>query len=131
MCWLALDRAPRIADKRSLPADRDRWLREPDEMYMEIMVTCKNDNDTTGYVQNSGTLAINVLGDQQLDIGKAFFRTTKVEGRILSGHPYEDGPETGCPLFTKPLLVRGDRHRRHRSRGPHGVRRRGRQRRST
>lgn len=37
MCWVALDRAIRLADKRSFPSDRDRWLRERDEIYEEIM----------------------------------------------------------------------------------------------
>ena len=27
MCWVALDRGIRLADKRSFPADRDRWLK--------------------------------------------------------------------------------------------------------
>src|SRR6185503_12468106 len=26
MCWVAIDRALRLADKRSFPADRERWL---------------------------------------------------------------------------------------------------------
>jgi GH15 family glucan-1,4-alpha-glucosidase len=37
MCWVALDRGLRLADKRSFPADRDRWLRERDRIYEEIM----------------------------------------------------------------------------------------------
>ncbi|HEX4218941.1 MAG TPA: glycoside hydrolase family 15 protein [Acidimicrobiales bacterium] len=37
MCWVAVDRALRLADKRSFPADRDRWLRVRDEIYEEIM----------------------------------------------------------------------------------------------
>ena len=31
MCWVALDRAIRLADKRSFPADRERWLAARDE----------------------------------------------------------------------------------------------------
>jgi GH15 family glucan-1,4-alpha-glucosidase len=31
MCWVALDRGLRLADKRSLPADRAAWLRTRDE----------------------------------------------------------------------------------------------------
>jgi GH15 family glucan-1,4-alpha-glucosidase len=38
MCWVALDRALRLADKRSFPADRDRWLKTRDQIYEEIMV---------------------------------------------------------------------------------------------
>ncbi len=37
MCWVALDRALRLAGKRSFPADRDRWLATRDQIYEEIM----------------------------------------------------------------------------------------------
>ena len=37
MCWVAVDRALRLADKRSFPADRERWLKVRDEIYEEIM----------------------------------------------------------------------------------------------
>lgn len=37
MLWVALDRALRLADKRSFPADRSRWLRTRDAIYEEIM----------------------------------------------------------------------------------------------
>jgi GH15 family glucan-1,4-alpha-glucosidase len=37
MCWVALDRGIRLAEKRSFPANRDRWLRERDAIYEEIM----------------------------------------------------------------------------------------------
>jgi GH15 family glucan-1,4-alpha-glucosidase len=37
MCWVALDRSLRLADKRSFPADRELWLRERDAIYETIM----------------------------------------------------------------------------------------------
>jgi GH15 family glucan-1,4-alpha-glucosidase len=37
MCWVALDRGLRLADKRSFPADRIRWEKIRDEIYEEIM----------------------------------------------------------------------------------------------
>jgi GH15 family glucan-1,4-alpha-glucosidase len=37
MCWVALDRGLRLAEKRSFPADRERWLKVRDEIYEEIM----------------------------------------------------------------------------------------------
>ncbi|WP_447980255.1 glycoside hydrolase family 15 protein [Candidatus Nitrospira bockiana] len=37
MCWVALDRGVRLAEKRSFPADRARWLRVRDQIYEEIM----------------------------------------------------------------------------------------------
>ncbi|MBI1853993.1 MAG: glycoside hydrolase family 15 protein [Planctomycetes bacterium] len=37
MSWVALDRGLRLAEKRSFPADRGRWLHERDAIYEEIM----------------------------------------------------------------------------------------------
>ncbi len=37
MCWVALDRALRLADKRSFPADRPRWEAVRDQIYEDIM----------------------------------------------------------------------------------------------
>jgi GH15 family glucan-1,4-alpha-glucosidase len=37
MNWVALDRGLRLADKRALPADRTKWMRERDCIYEEVM----------------------------------------------------------------------------------------------
>jgi GH15 family glucan-1,4-alpha-glucosidase len=37
MCWVALDRGLRLANKRSFPADLQHWLEVRDEIYKEIM----------------------------------------------------------------------------------------------
>jgi len=37
MSWVALDRGLRLADKRSFPADREKWMKIRDEIYEEIM----------------------------------------------------------------------------------------------
>ncbi|MGH7231361.1 MAG: glycoside hydrolase family 15 protein, partial [Nitrospiraceae bacterium] len=37
MCWVAMDRGLRLADKRSFPADRARWFQVRDQMYEEVM----------------------------------------------------------------------------------------------
>jgi GH15 family glucan-1,4-alpha-glucosidase len=37
MCWVAVDRALRLADRRSFPADRQRWMAVRDQIYEEIM----------------------------------------------------------------------------------------------
>jgi GH15 family glucan-1,4-alpha-glucosidase len=36
MCWVAVDRATRLALKRSLPAPLDRWIRVRNEIYADI-----------------------------------------------------------------------------------------------
>lgn len=38
MCWVALDRGIRIADKRGFPADRDKWIATRDRIYTEVML---------------------------------------------------------------------------------------------
>ena len=37
MCWVAIDRALRLADKRSFPAERERWIKVRDQIYKDIM----------------------------------------------------------------------------------------------
>jgi GH15 family glucan-1,4-alpha-glucosidase len=37
MSWVAIDRGLRLADKRSFPADREKWLMVRDRIYEEIM----------------------------------------------------------------------------------------------
>jgi len=37
MSWVALDRGLRVVEQRAFPADRERWIRERDVMYEEIM----------------------------------------------------------------------------------------------
>jgi GH15 family glucan-1,4-alpha-glucosidase len=37
MCWVALDRGIRLADKRGFPGNRARWMTERDRIYREVM----------------------------------------------------------------------------------------------
>ena len=37
MCWVAIDRGLRLAEKRSFPANRERWQAVRDQIYEEIM----------------------------------------------------------------------------------------------
>jgi GH15 family glucan-1,4-alpha-glucosidase len=43
MNWVALDRGQRLADKRALPADRQKWIQERDRIYEEVMARGWND----------------------------------------------------------------------------------------
>ena len=54
MCWVAVDRALRLADKRSLPADRSKWLRVRDEIYEDIMANGWDESQQT-FVQSYGS----------------------------------------------------------------------------
>ncbi len=54
MSWVALDRSLRLADKRSFPADRARWLKVRDEIYEEVMAKGWNPN-RKAFVQSYGS----------------------------------------------------------------------------
>jgi GH15 family glucan-1,4-alpha-glucosidase len=54
MCWVALDRAIRLADKRSFPSSRERWLRIRDEIYEDIIRNGWNQN-RRAFVQYYGS----------------------------------------------------------------------------
>jgi GH15 family glucan-1,4-alpha-glucosidase len=54
MSWVALDRSLRLADKRSFPADRTRWLKVRDEIYEEVMTRGWNP-DRKAFVQAYGS----------------------------------------------------------------------------
>jgi pentatricopeptide repeat protein len=57
MCWVAIDRGLRLADKRSFPADRERWLKIRDSIYEEIMTRGWN-SAKSSFVQHYDTDAL-------------------------------------------------------------------------
>ena len=57
MCWVALDRGLRLAQKRSLPGDHNRWLSTRDVIYEEIMTKGWNPKKTS-FVQHYDTDAL-------------------------------------------------------------------------
>ncbi len=91
MCWVAMDRALRLADKRSFPADRERWLKVRDNIYMDIMDKGWNES-RDAFVQYYGS---NSLDASNLIMPLVFFlspndpRLLKTIDAILQ--PPEDG----------------------------------------
>ena len=57
MCWLALDRGVRLADKRSFPGPRGRWLADRDAIYEQIMAKGWNESKQS-FVQHYDTDAL-------------------------------------------------------------------------
>jgi GH15 family glucan-1,4-alpha-glucosidase len=57
MCWVTLDRGLRLADKRSFPAPRERWLKVRDEIYQEIMSKGWN-RERQAFVQYYGSTTL-------------------------------------------------------------------------
>lgn len=54
MCWVAMDRGLRLAEKRSFPTDRTRWLQVRDRIYEEIM-TKGWSSERQSFVQHYGS----------------------------------------------------------------------------
>lgn len=77
------------------------WLTQTSFDPPLVAVAIKADSGACALVGASGEFAVNVLGADQLDIAKAFFRSTSVEDGLINGHPFEPGPTTGAPLFTE------------------------------
>jgi GH15 family glucan-1,4-alpha-glucosidase len=57
MSWVALDRGLRLADKRSFPADRARWLKVRDDIYEEVMAKAW-DPRRKSFVQSYGSSSL-------------------------------------------------------------------------
>jgi flavin reductase (DIM6/NTAB) family NADH-FMN oxidoreductase RutF len=75
------------------------WLTQTSFDPPLVAVAIKTDNDSHRLVQATGRFAVNVLAEDQLDVAKAFFRTTTVDGDTLNGYRFEAGTETGCPIL--------------------------------
>ena len=57
MCWVVIDRGLRLADKRSFPAPRDRWVKVRDQIYKEIMTRGWSDS-RRAFVQHYGSASL-------------------------------------------------------------------------
>ena len=79
MCWVAIDRGLRLAEKRSLPADRARWARARDEIYLDVMNKgwCQERN---AFVQHYGSKSL----DASLLVMPLVFFVAPNDPRMLS-----------------------------------------------
>jgi GH15 family glucan-1,4-alpha-glucosidase len=78
-CWVGVDRGLRLADKRSFPADRARWLKVRDQIYEEIM----NKGWDPGRQVFGQTLGSDVLDASSLLMPLMFFMAPN-DPRMLS-----------------------------------------------
>ncbi|MFV0524045.1 MAG: flavin reductase family protein [Acidimicrobiales bacterium] len=76
------------------------WLSQASFEPPLVMAGLKADGGAAELAVAAGSFAVNVLGADQLDIGKAFFRSTTVDGDQINGQHWEPGPTTGAPLVT-------------------------------
>lgn len=74
------------------------WLSQASFEPPLVMAGVKADSGAAAIISRTGTFAVNVLAEDQLDIGKAMFRSTTVEGDLVNGYRFERSA-TGCPLL--------------------------------
>ena len=77
------------------------WLAQASFEPPLVMVALKADSRAADLAARAGAFAVNVLADDQLEVGKAFFRTTTVAGDEINGYRFEPGPQTGAPLVVQ------------------------------
>ena len=103
MCWVALDRALRLADKRSFPADRERWLKIRDEIYKDIMEKGWSP-ERKAFVQTYGS---DTLDASNLIMPLVFFLSPK-DPRMLSTLDAIDRSPRDGGLVSNSLVYRYD-----------------------
>jgi flavin reductase (DIM6/NTAB) family NADH-FMN oxidoreductase RutF len=65
-----------------------------------VVVALGAESATRQVAQSAGGFAVNVLGADQLDVAKSFFRPTEVSDGRLNGYPFVAAPRTGAPVLT-------------------------------
>jgi GH15 family glucan-1,4-alpha-glucosidase len=103
MCWVAVDRALRLADKRSFPADRERWLATRDAIYEQVQ--------ERGYCHERGAF-IQAYGVDSLDAANLamplVFFMSPVDPRMLSTLEATLKPPREGGLVSDSLVYRYD-----------------------
>jgi flavin reductase (DIM6/NTAB) family NADH-FMN oxidoreductase RutF len=75
------------------------WLTQTSFEPPLVAAGVKADSHLHALIERTGTFVVNVLADDQLDIGKAFFRSTEVDGDRINGHRFERGVVTDAPIL--------------------------------
>jgi flavin reductase (DIM6/NTAB) family NADH-FMN oxidoreductase RutF len=65
-----------------------------------VMLAIQKTSQMHDAVEASGQLAVNLLGEGQREIAKAFFKPPAATGGRFGDYRYEPGPGTGAPLLT-------------------------------
>lgn len=131
MNWVALDRGIRLAEKRAFPADRERWLKERDEICEEVMTKGWNQNKqafTQFYGSNDLDASLLIMplvfflaptDPRMLSTIDAILRMPKYEGLVsdslvfryppdprIDGLPGEEGTFNICSFWLVEALTR-------------------------
>jgi flavin reductase (DIM6/NTAB) family NADH-FMN oxidoreductase RutF len=75
------------------------WLTQASFEPPLVVAGVKADSGLGVLIGEAGSFAVNVLADDQLDVAKAFFRSTEVDGDRMNGYRFERGVETDAALL--------------------------------
>jgi GH15 family glucan-1,4-alpha-glucosidase len=103
MCWVAVDRGLRLADKRSFPADREKWLKVRDGIYEEIMQKGWSE-EREAFVQSYGD---DTLDASNLIMPLVFFLSPS-DPRMLKTRDAINRPPKDGGLVSNSLVYRYD-----------------------
>jgi GH15 family glucan-1,4-alpha-glucosidase len=103
MCWVALDRGLRLADKRSFPANRSTWLEARDAVYKEVMAEGWSETRKS-FVQSYGSDALDA---SSLLMPLTFFMAAN-DPRMLATVDAIRSPATRGGLAADGLVYRYD-----------------------
>jgi GH15 family glucan-1,4-alpha-glucosidase len=106
MCWVAVDRALRLAEKRSFPADRARWYLTRDAIYEEIMAKGWS-AERNSFVQSFGS---SELDASNLIMPLVFFMSP-TDPRMLATIEAIAAPAASGGLLSGSLVFRYDAER--------------------
>ncbi|WP_455379105.1 glycoside hydrolase family 15 protein [Petrachloros mirabilis] len=101
MCWVAIDRGLRLADKRSFPAERDRWIKVRDAIYEDIMTKGWN-SSKQAFVQHYGS---DILDASTLIVPLVFFLSPSDPRMLRTLDAVMQPPEKGG-LLSNSLVYR-------------------------
>jgi GH15 family glucan-1,4-alpha-glucosidase len=105
MCWVALDRGLRLAEKRSLPTDWMKWLTQRDAIMEEVMAKGYNPR-SKAFVQAYGSDAL----DASLLLMPLVFFTAPNDPRMLATIDAIRKPLAAGGLAADGLVYRYDPH---------------------
>ena len=101
MCWVAVDRGLRLAEKRSFPANRVKWLEVRDTIYKEIMAKGWNPK-LKAFVQHYGSESLDAAN---LMMPLVFF-LAPTDPRMLSTLDRTNDPPDKGGLVSNSLVYR-------------------------
>ncbi len=101
MCWVALDRALRLAHKRSFPAPHAAWMETRDQIYLEIMEKGWSE-ERQAFVQSYGSSSLDA---SLLMMPLAFFVSPTDERMLQTIEAMRKSPEEGG-LLSNGLVFR-------------------------